>query len=322
MYTGSEQVGGITRLVPAHSLQTSPDVVVFIHHREGKEMFNLLIKANDWNSTGTDNIDITRVLEATDDATREQYSVGKYVNFNALKGHPALFMPESPGVTGNKQLARVGTITNVSQTNRNVAVSYTLDDSIAPIANDAMFTILESIGALLPYESSRTHWAVKHGDLYMCVARVLSQRRLAPTIFDLRREFGADRPLVSAMMPFSNGFDDVYRELQAAANSLDLECRRADDIWNSETVMQDVVDLIAGSRAVIVDCTGQNPNVFYEMGIAHTLGRTVIPIAQDRRDIPFDIRHLRYLLYYNNGEGRAQLRTDVVERLRNLGADS
>jgi len=41
----------------------------------------------------------------------------------------------------------------------------------------------------------------------------------------------------------------------------------------------------------IADCTGRNPNVFYEIGIAHTLGRNVVMITE--ADVPFDLRHLR-----------------------------
>jgi hypothetical protein len=49
------------------------------------------------------------------------------------------------------------------------------------------------------------------------------------------------------------------------------------------------------------------PNVFYEIGIAHTLGRDVILITQIEPDIPFDLLHLRYLHYLNNAEGLAAL---------------
>jgi hypothetical protein len=58
--------------------------------------------------------------------------------------------------------------------------------------------------------------------------------------------------------------------------------------------------------------------VFYEAGIAHTLGKHVIPITQSAEDIPFDLRHHRYLRYLNNGEGRAQLQTDVGKRIAQL----
>jgi hypothetical protein len=82
--------------------------------------------------------------------------------------------------------------------------------------------------------------------------------------------------------------------------------------------MQDVVSLIDRSRVVICDCTGRNPNVFYEIGIAHTLGREVILISQSQEDIPFDLRHLRYVSYLNNGEGRKELQRPVEARLANL----
>ncbi len=82
--------------------------------------------------------------------------------------------------------------------------------------------------------------------------------------------------------------------------------------------MQDVVSLIDRSRIVIADCTGRNPNVFYEIGIAHTLGREVILITQNEGDVPFDLRHLRYVHYLNNGEGLAVLAQRLLPRLEDL----
>jgi hypothetical protein len=82
--------------------------------------------------------------------------------------------------------------------------------------------------------------------------------------------------------------------------------------------MQDVVSLIDRSHLVIADCTGRNPNVFYEIGIAHTLGREVILITQNDADIPFDLRHLRYVPYLNNGEGLAALADRLRPRLADL----
>jgi hypothetical protein len=69
---------------------------------------------------------------------------------------------------------------------------------------------------------------------------------------------------------------------------------------------------------VVCDCTGRNPNVFYEIGIAHTLGREVILITQNAADIPFDLRHLRYVAYLNNAEGRENLSTTLETRFSAL----
>ena len=76
--------------------------------------------------------------------------------------------------------------------------------------------------------------------------------------------------------------------------------------------------MIFRSRVVVCDFSGSNPNVFYETGIAHTLGKHVIPITQSSDDVPFDLRHHRYILYLNNGEGRAKLQQHLQRRLARL----
>jgi hypothetical protein len=72
-----------------------------------------------------------------------------------------------------------------------------------------------------------------------------------------------------------------------------LNCDRADNIWKESAVIQDIFGLIYRSYIVVCDFTGKNPNVFYEAGIAHTLGKHVIPITQHADDIPFDLRQGR-----------------------------
>lgn len=138
-----------------------------------------------------------------------------------------------------------------------------------------------------------------------------------PTIFDVPT--GSVNPtLVSVMMPFQSDLSEVYKTIQAAAHELGLSCRRADDIWDHSIVIQDVFSLIFQSQVVICDFTGKNPNVFYEAGIAHTLGKHVIPITQSAQDIPFDLQHHRYAKYLNNAEGLEKLKEDLVSRLSTL----
>lgn len=54
---------------------------------------------------------------------------------------------------------------------------------------------------------------------------------------------------------------------------------------------------------------------FYEAGIAHTLGKNVIPITQNIEDIPFDLRHHRVLKYLKNSEGLQELKQGIENRL-------
>lgn len=139
----------------------------------------------------------------------------------------------------------------------------------------------------------------------------------APSVFDTPAS-GVEPDLVAAMMPFSSEFEPVFAGIASACRNAGLRCVRAKDIWDHESVIQDIFSLIFRSRLVVCDFTGKNPNVFYEAGIAHTLGKTVIPLAQNPADIPFDVQHHRYLRYLNNNEGRIQLENELHSRLATL----
>ena len=121
--------------------------------------------------------------------------------------------------------------------------------------------------------------------------------------------------MLSVMMPFEGRFSGTYTAIRNVCNRLGIDCRRADDIWDNSILIQDVFDLIFASRAVITDFTDRNPNVFYETGVAHTLGKIVIPITQSVGDIPFDLRHHRALTYLPNAEGLAKLEHDLEKKL-------
>lgn len=138
-----------------------------------------------------------------------------------------------------------------------------------------------------------------------------------PTVFEVPPD-GPGLNLLSVMMPFSPNLRPVYDCIAQVAGFHQMECKRADDIWEHTTVIQDIFSLIYRSYIVVCDFTQRNPNVFYEAGIAHTLGKHVIPIAQNIEDIPFDLRHHRTLHYLNNQEGRKSMQDTLSERIGHL----
>lgn len=146
-----------------------------------------------------------------------------------------------------------------------------------------------------------------------------SDRRIvfSPSVFSVP-EMPVDPRLVAVMMPFSAEMSPVYEAIRRAASQQSLLCQRVDDLWEHSTVIQDVFSLIYRSFVVVCDFTGKNPNVFYECGVAHTLGKHVVPIAQHENDVPFDLRHHRYLRYLSNEEGLAALSDRLADRLGTL----
>ena len=136
----------------------------------------------------------------------------------------------------------------------------------------------------------------------------------APDVFRV-----PDKPVgtnvLSVMMPFESKFSGTYTAIRTVCAKLGIDCKRADDIWDNSILIQDIFDLIFTSKAVITDFTDRNPNVFYETGVAHTLGKLVIPITQSVSDIPFDLRHHRALTYLPNTEGLLKLEKDLERKL-------
>lgn len=106
-------------------------------------------------------------------------------------------------------------------------------------------------------------------------------------------------PKCFIIMPFGiQDLEDLYSEfILPVLDGCKLECARGDDIFGSNVVMEDVKAAIAKADLIIADLSGQNPNVFYEVGIAHTLGKPVLLLSQSIDDVPFDLRHRRVLPY-------------------------
>ena len=109
---------------------------------------------------------------------------------------------------------------------------------------------------------------------------------------------------IFVVMPFKEELREVYdSHIRAVASRIDRTVSRADDFFTATTVLSDVWSAIWNAQLIIADCTGRNANVFYEVGIAHTVGKPVILLAQREEDIPFDVKHLRCILYEQTAEG-------------------
>lgn len=140
----------------------------------------------------------------------------------------------------------------------------------------------------------------------------------APHVFEVP-DITVEPDLLAVMMPFRAEFRPVHDAIKGACEATKFRCLRADDIWEESTIVQDIFNLLLRARIVVVDFTGRNPNVMYETGIAHTLGKLVIPIAQSLDDVPLDMVHHRVLKYLPNTEGYADLQSKLQNKLVQVG---
>ena len=122
-----------------------------------------------------------------------------------------------------------------------------------------------------------------------------------------------------ALMPFAPSFDGAYESIRRACESPDilLSCSRADDFYGAGHIMEDILRGIMASEYIVADLSGKNPNVFYELGIAHSCkaASKVIIISQSLDDVPFDLRHMRCIIYRNDPAGLRSLSRDLERAL-------
>lgn len=105
-------------------------------------------------------------------------------------------------------------------------------------------------------------------------------------------------PRLFVLMPFKEALKPVYQNhIKAVAKRCKLSVKRADDFNGNGIIMKDIWSAINFSEVIVADCTGRNPNVFYEIGLAHTIGKPTILIAQSMKDIPFDLGAIRIIIY-------------------------
>lgn len=273
-------------------------------------MYNLLIGFGEGTAWGG------RVVEYTDDAIKSYIAPGGVVDPSRLVNLPTLVLPEL-GDSTSRQVARIGHIENLARTGTDYTYRFVPNAEIGEIATDRIEAEAEALN-IDAWEFNRTHWAVKNVDLHRVLGESVTGARLTPRVFNFPTDLPRDPKLVAVMMPFDGAFSPVYEAIRTAVADVGLECKRADDIWVSDHVMEDVISLLWGARVVIADLTGKNPNVLYEAGIAHSLGRDTIQIAQSADDIPFDLRGLRSVEYTPSAAGLNSLGAQIGARLGNL----
>lgn len=106
---------------------------------------------------------------------------------------------------------------------------------------------------------------------------------------------------IFVLMPFDRAFDDIYiYGIKNTCNKSNFYCERVDEQVFEGTILTRIYNQIKTADLIIADMSKMNPNVFYETGYAHALGKDVILLTQDTNDIPFDLKHYPHIIYKGN----------------------
>lgn len=123
------------------------------------------------------------------------------------------------------------------------------------------------------------------------------------------------------VMPFQ-GMEEVYKRLyKPACDEIGITCKRVNDSDYKRPgfIPKDIISEITSADVIIVDVTLPNPNVYYELGYAHSSGdeKVIITRLDSNDKIPFDISNYRILNYKDGISGLTEAKTDLIEYINN-----
>ena len=99
-------------------------------------------------------------------------------------------------------------------------------------------------------------------------------------------------------MPFDSSFDDVYAfGIKQACEDAGAYCERLDEQLFHESMVDRIYTQISKADLIVAEMTNRNPNVFYEVGYAHALGKPVVLLTKEATDIPFDLRQRQHIVH-------------------------
>lgn len=139
--------------------------------------------------------------------------------------------------------------------------------------------------------------------------------------------YQVDGRLAFVLMPFTTELTQIYQTVikpTVERTEFGLVCKRADDIKSNRAIIQDIWKSICEARIVIADMSNLNPNVMYELGIAHTIGKETILLYQKTKEelrFPFDLSHIRRIEYENTMPGAKALENELSITLSNVLAN-
>ena len=124
---------------------------------------------------------------------------------------------------------------------------------------------------------------------------------------------GVTKAFVFALTPPDRAFDDAYElGIKDACKEVDAYCERVER-QDPPAITDRTHNLISKADVVVAEMSTRNPEVFYQTGYAHALGKPVILLTRAADDIPFDLNQYAHVVYENS---ISRLKEELTKRLR------
>jgi len=130
-----------------------------------------------------------------------------------------------------------------------------------------------------------------------------------------------NKPTCFVLMPFAGDFEEVFAyAIKPAAEAAGFDCNRADQAFGPRAIISDIIEGIFAADAIVADVSGSNPNVFYELGVAHAIDNKTIVICEKTSEVlPFDMAAYRVIFYRRGIDGiKEELRSKLEKDLKQV----
>lgn len=131
------------------------------------------------------------------------------------------------------------------------------------------------------------------------------------------RSFLLEENLCFVLMPFEEPYTQIYEKIiKPSVEAEGFKIVKSDDIFSTKSVIEDIWENINKASLIIAEISDNNPNVMYELGICHTIGKDVMMITQNPENIPFNFRHMRTYPYENDITKADELKANISSMIK------
>ena len=126
-------------------------------------------------------------------------------------------------------------------------------------------------------------------------------------------------PTAFVVMQYGDPYESLYAEvIKPVTKDKGLDVYRVDEVYRPGIILQDITAGIIEAEVVIAEITPPNPNVFYELGYAHAVGKPTILLAERGKELPFDIKGFRCIFYEDTIKGKKEVEINLKRHLSSI----
>ncbi|ASX10615.1 hypothetical protein CK627_07350 [Aeromonas dhakensis] len=125
-----------------------------------------------------------------------------------------------------------------------------------------------------------------------------------------------EKDFVFVLTPFHGEFDEVYETIRSICEKADIRCIRGDEQNFKGDIFSHVLKNLVQAKVVIANLGGRNPNVLYELGLAHALDKTTILVSQLLDELPVDIKSKRVVTYKDFSDLKSILPVELLKAMK------